>query len=668
MSSGTGYRADIDGLRAIAVLSVLFYHIHPAWLPGGFVGVDIFFVISGYLISGQIYREARAGAFSFGSFYARRARRILPALIVVIAAMLLFGLLCMTPPELHELGKESFSALLGASNLYFYLGQGYFGPGSDHLPLLMTWSLGVEEQFYLFFPPLLLLMLKFGSGKSPGRLIALTALISFAASIWLTGVHAQAAFYLLPTRAWELLLGSMIAIAEVDREGRGSRLAERLKGGWVAGSASLAGLVLIGAGLFLYRPAFAFPGLFALLPTVGAVLLLLGQASIINRSFLSLLPMRFVGWISYSLYLWHWPLLYLYRLLVPEQENVPVLPMLAVIVLLSTLSWLYIEQPLRRRHLPQRTVLIRYAGVLAVFCGLSLFLFTSRGWPDRLPSSARQVATAAASQGGNPCLALYGEDRPRTSAVCTRTKDGRAAVPVALLGDSHANALAPGLRAKVEESGAALTQITKASCLPLLGYAEDIADRPAHFAQCLEFQDKAFRRVMEDRSIDTVILAGFWSAVETAPLRARDGRLAGLPLEGLKEALGATITALEKAGKKVVLVQDVPLFAFDPYARFVGDRIPLRRAAEQALRSGVTADSAGQLNADALSQALKPDASMAVVQAVAMSHPAVLLVDPRSGLCAGPACRYAAEGKLYYLDWQHLTPDGAHAAVNGWPL
>lgn len=661
MTDRAGYRADIDGLRAIAVLSVLFYHLRPAWMPGGFVGVDIFFVISGYLIGGQTYREAKAGTFGFAAFYARRARRILPALIVVVALTLLFGLLCMTPPELYELGKESFAALLGASNIYFFLGQGYFGPGADHLPLLMTWSLGVEEQFYLFFPPLLLLMLRFGGGKSPGPWVAAATLISFMGSLWLTGADAKAAFYLLPTRAWELLLGALIAIGEVDRDGK------RWLSGRRAGLASLVGLASIGGALFLYRPAFAFPGLFAALPTIGAALLLLGEVSPFNRQFLSLMPMRFVGWISYSLYLWHWPLLYLCRLLMPDNADVPLLPVLAITFLLSTLSWLYVEQPMRRRRLPQGTVLIRYAGVLAAFCGLSLFLVASRGWPERLPPPAWQIAMAAAGQGGNPCLALYGEDRPRPSAACLGSEGGRAA-RIALLGDSHANALAPGLRAKVEDGGGALAQITKASCLPLLGYAEDIADRPSHFAQCLHFQDRAFRQVMEDRSIDTVILAGFWSAVETAPLRARDGRSAGAPLEGLRDALGATVAALEKAGKRVVLVQDVPLFDFDPYARLVGDRIPLRRAAMQTLRQEAAADGGGEARADASSRSVKPDAGIAVVKAVAAAHPAVLLADPRGGLCDGAACRYAAGERLYYLDWQHLTPDGARAAVRGWPL
>ena len=295
------YRADIDGLRAIAVSSVVLYHAAPYLVPAGFVGVDIFFVISGYLIGGIVYSGVSERSFSFANFYARRARRILPALIAVVLTSLIAGYFLLDAGAFKRLGSQSVSALVGASNIYFWQKQSYFDPGAEYEPMTMTWSLGVEEQFYICFPFIMFAILRLAKKWRVPILIGI-AVLSFGLSIHTLSRSPEAAFYLLPPRAWELAAGVILAILHAE----GTLPAPRRS---IANVIAVLGLGMIGASIFLFDASTPFPGWMALLPVLGTFLAIHARNSLINQKVLSLRPVVLVGLVSYSWYLWHWPLI-----------------------------------------------------------------------------------------------------------------------------------------------------------------------------------------------------------------------------------------------------------------------------------------------------------------------------------------------------------------------
>lgn len=647
--SAADYRPDIDGLRAVAVIAVVFYHAGIAAIPGGFVGVDVFFVISGYLIGGQIYREARAGRFSFAAFYTRRVRRILPALYAMLLVMLAIGLFILTPEELRQFAREAVAAALGLSNVLYYLGGGYFAPAAEYNPLLMTWSLGIEEQFYLLFPFVLLGLLRFRLSVLPA-LVALSVL-SFAGSLWLIGRDPNAAFYLLPTRAWELGLGAALAIWELGRRpGAGGLPAA------VQQVAAAVGLVLIAAALVVYDKSFSFPGGFVLLPTLGTALLIAAPGSMLNAGPLSLGVATFIGRISYSWYLWHWPLFHLNRVLGGEQGGLAPVVLIVLSLGLGILSWRFIEQPFRHWQAPPRRVLGAHAAAGLVLAGASLALYFAGGWPGRFSPMVRELAETARQSRENPCLAPYGATEPQNPSACLPAAAGGRLV---LFGDSHASALEPGIRRLAERSGLGFGEMTKSSCHPLLGFAVEAAQRPRHWQDCIAYQQAALAYIARHPEIRTVVLAGFWSTA-SGGLRA-DGAESGATV-ALEKALAATVERLLSLGRQVVVVQDVPLFRFDPYARMVGQLIPARAALARWLAGGGTADHVAALR-DVI-----PDPSAAVVAGAAEGRDGVSLMDPRHGLCDQAGCRYGTQTALYYVDFQHLTPQGSVVAVGSAPL
>ena len=640
-----GYRPDIDGLRAIAVGAVVLYHAGVPGLPGGFTGVDIFFVISGYLIGGQIFRETMVGGFSFSGFYTRRVRRILPALFFLLAAMFLAGVLLLSPQELRELGKEAVPTTFGASNLLFYTGGGYFGPASDAQPLLMTWSLGVEEQFYIVLPFIMLLLVKLRR-DAVLPLLVVGALLSFALSMLLLHADPKAAFYLLPPRAWELGIGVALAVWE-ERRG-GSPLPSPLAQG-----AAPAGLLLLGAGIAGFSAGIAFPGWFALLPTIGTAILIATPGSAINRHILSLAPMRGIGLLSYSWYLWHWPLFYFNRTLADEGPGGGGLVATGVILPLSLacayLSWRFVERPLRRRVLTDRAVLIRYGVAALAVAGVGATLFASDGLPARLPCQARLFAAQAMAARENPCLARYGVTAPVMPERCLPPLP--AGHPrLVVLGDSHAASLSPAFAALARREGLGFGEMTKSSCLPVDGAGTAQTDRPAHAGECRTYQRSAFARVLRDPAVRVVVLSGFWSAAPR--LEGPEG--SSVPVE---VALDRAVAALRRAGKQVIVVQDVPRFIFDPYARVMGDFLPIRRwlhGRETVAPSGAASPA--------------DDPSRAAIAAIARRHPGVTVMDPRAGLCLNESCAFRDDRSIFYFDDQHLTAPGAIRALRPYSL
>ena len=369
------YRADIDGLRAIAVIGVILFHANLGF-KGGFVGVDVFFVISGFLITGIIAREVREQRFSLRDFWVRRIRRILPAASVVVLTTFIVGMIVLEPSALTQLGKSGLAYSLMMANVFFWQSSGYFSESADLQPLLHTWSLSIEEQFYLVLPLLLAFLLR----KKPNWVLPLlsAALVSsFVANVAYLDDAPSAVFYLLPFRAWELLAGSLLALA-----------ADRLKFGKLANEAlSISGLVAILIAMLVYTADTPFPGFYGVLPVCGAVLFIASNTH--QKTFAGKLVSQkilvLVGLMSYSLYLWHWPVLAFCRHIFIEPSTIVICSALILSVLLSFLSWRFIETPFRKSNRLQRPANAYVFGVTStvIVCGTAIFFWMKTGLPER---------------------------------------------------------------------------------------------------------------------------------------------------------------------------------------------------------------------------------------------------------------------------------------------
>ena len=386
------YRPDIDGLRAVAILSVVACHIQLHFFGGGYVGVDVFFVISGFLIGGILLREiAQNGSVSYRKFYEHRIRRIIPALFVMLAALSAAAYLVLLPKDLIEVAPMGIATLLFSGNIVLARSSGYFGPQAADNLLLHTWSLGVEEQFYIILPPLLV-FLKGARGSLPmGPLLAGIAALSFAISVPASYLRPVGAFYLLPTRLWELLAGTLVFLYGSHLGKLSSRMQNILAG---------TGLALILLPLPLYGSATVFPGLAAVIPVIGAVLII-GTSNTWIHQLLSLRVLVFVGKISYSLYLWHWPLVVLNRIYpVIPQGRVSKLAIFSASMLMGWLSWRWVESPMRfGRFKPSRKVLFSASGLAAMVL-LAYFSWTYRtGAIERFSPEEQRIASYRESGG-----------------------------------------------------------------------------------------------------------------------------------------------------------------------------------------------------------------------------------------------------------------------------
>ena len=409
------YRPDIDGLRAIAILSVVLYHAGAPLITGGYTGVDIFFVISGYLIGGHIFSELRAGNFSYLRFYQRRVKRILPAFYVVLAFAMLAALLLLTPSETKEFGRSAFAATLSASNILFWRITNYFNPTNELNPLLMTWSLGVEEQFYAVIPLLMVLLARIRRGWLMPAIFAICT-VSFLFAWLELPKHSIFVFYMLPSRAWELGVGVALAVIESNRK-------RAALSGPLAQAASVTGIVLMLAPVFLFTKATPFPGAAALPSVLGAALVVAAPLSWMNRRLLSLRPLTFVGRVSYSWYLWHWPLLAFAHIL--YGDNLPaVASVLAVAAAFAAavLSYYLVEQPLRKSRRAPAPLLLRYAAVSLAILAACAFVWRSQGVPQRFPARVRtEIALNEQYDDLRQCNPAMGRLRRSGRLLATRT-------------------------------------------------------------------------------------------------------------------------------------------------------------------------------------------------------------------------------------------------------
>lgn len=644
------YRPDIDGLRAIAVTSVVLYHAGVSRLASGFVGVDIFFAISGYLIGGIIFGEVSAGRFSFAEFYARRARRILPALFVVVIFTCLAGLMLLSAAELRAAAMQSVAALAGASNLHFWSDAGYFAESSDLKPLLMTWSLGVEEQFYVFFPFFIILVSKI---RYRLRLAALAAMcaISFALSIYLTQRASTGAFYLLPPRAWEMGAGALLAMLHRMRPGL-------VRSAWARNDAIAASaLIVLLASLTLLK-GFAFPGWAALPPVIATVALLNSADSRVNKVMLGNRAMTFVGLVSYSWYLWHWPLMAFARIVSDTEPPLGVmLPLAGVSFLFAVASQKWIEQPFRQSRLSAPLTLRNYMAALLAVLAIPLAIFFEGGLPQRLSMSALQGEAVAKEGRSTECLANFKAEAPPASATCSPAKPA-----IALLGDSHAAAISPGLLRAARLQGLTVRQFTKSACSPMIGYTNKHASHSDHMHACATFVPAAVHEIVTDPTIRVVYVAGNYGSLDVPRYRpvGDTGRLVPSSI-AWADGLGRTIDLLHRGGKRVVVIGDVPRFKFDPFRHFITEEIPARQWLASKLGTFVTT-SAGRGRREDLVPGYAEASQF--VGIIARRHGAEWF-DPALQLCSQDTCAIKAGDTPLYFDKHHLSSAGARTI--SWP-
>lgn len=636
---------------------MVLFHAGVPGLHGGFVGVDVFFVISGYLIGAHVYADIRRHQFRITEFYRKRAKRILPALLVVLGFCELAGLLVLSPEELMMLSRYCIATLASSANILAWAKSGYFASGADQNPLLMAWSLGVEEQFYIFFP---LLMLLLGGIRRRLTLIAFAMITVGSLSIcwWITMRNPSAAFYLLPTRAWELAVGVFLAIYEDGRDPLGLYGQQKFANFW-----SVIGIALIAFAVFRFDQHTPFPGLAAALPVFGTAMLIASPASLLNQIVLGSVPFVFMGRVSYSLYLWHWPLLSFAHVISDKPVSISMGCAIAAFSLLCAwCSYRWIEQPFRRSATRSVPLLSKYAMLCGLFAVPAVFFHSMKGIPGRfapmaeLESAREDIARGCAN-----------DKEPVESISCVNRSDPRPAV--ALIGDSHAAAIAPAVAELAERHGFKLYRIFKYSCPPLLGVTRELETSSASGA-CLDFNAKAMKILTSDPNIRVVIMTAYWAGpqIDRVGYVAAD-QLGTIPSEQVSEAnlergLQTTLTRLRAAGKKVIIVQDVPVFTFDPVRRTISEYIPVRRYIGQRLfrwqaTKGIAAEQETYVGPQLT--------SAEILQRVAHAD-LVPVFDPRINLCAREECRFLQSTALLYGDKQHVTKLGARLALAGLEL
>ena len=651
--SAPAYRPDIDGLRALAVLSVLVYHVDPLLLSSGFLGVDIFFVISGYLISLIVFRELAQGEFSFSHFYARRVRRLFPALIAVILACLVFGGFALFAEEYQRLGRHAVAAISFLLNFLLMREAGYFNVVSDAKPLLHLWSLSVEEQFYLVWPVLLLLAARVR--LKTGVLLGALVVGSFAFALHLGQTRLDALYFHPLARFWELLFGA--GLAYVHHRFGVDALQTRLKWLWGQHLLSLAGLVAICAAMCLFDSKTPHPSWPTVLPLLGAVALIASGPLAMGNRVLAFKPLVWVGLISYPLYLWHWPLVSFVRIM---ESGAPSSLMLwggaGAAVLLAWGTYRFIERPLRFSPKSRAVLLglVAGMGLMLVVAGL---VWQTGGVPGR--ESVRHAADASALMKREPAtdeLCRRGFAHIEAPVYCRlNASQGRL---VAVVGDSHAHALYPGIAEKAAALGYGALLLANSGCPPLSGTAwgRNEAEKTA----CAASIEKILSAIEGDQRIAAVVLAtrgpqyidgtGF-GPVEAhynyPPLAAwGDGSAGGHDAATVFErGLGKSVQRLERKNIPLVYLLQVPELG-----------VPAHNCVDRPLT--LTGLNPGCVVARSVYES-RMQVYRQRVERVVAQVPSLDVVDPLPVFCDGAQCVGMRDEQLLYADDNHISLVGA---------
>lgn len=612
-------------MRAIAVLIVVLFHAFPRLIPGGFVGVDIFFVISGYLISTILIGEFASKSFSYANFYARRARRIFPALILVLAASLAFGWVALFPDELKLLGKHVVGGSAFLSNIFLWFEVGYFDTAAETKPLLHLWSLGIEEQFYIVWPILLALAFRFRASVlwlTLGLLV-----VSFAVNIGGIAHYPSATFYSIASRAWELLIGALLAYMTLHRAPLLTAIADSAAR---RNTLSVAGLALIVAACYLVKNGKGFPGWWALLPTLGAAsLIAAGPQAWVNRFVLSNKALVGVGLISYPLYLWHWPLLS-FAQVVESGVPAPEIRIGAVVAafVLAWLTWGLVEQPVRQQRRHGARVAIVLALLVAAVGAFGGWVYMKEGLPQRASivdnaNFQKSLIIVEDRENAAACKKEYGFET--IYQYCLKAQSG-VAPTVALIGDSHGYHVSAGLLKYYSARGENLVYFGTA--IPLLGVAAGPLDHyQAATPQMLQL-------ALASPSIKKVI---FSTILQHTRATDEGKRLIG--------QFRATLKAFQDAGKQVMFMYDVPILDFDP-------RACIRRAGVASSTTNLDCS----MDVETYRKAVREHDE--IVASVLKEFPNVTTFAPAKYLCDDEHCKGLIDRQLMYRDTNHLSYEG----------
>ncbi len=648
------YRPEVDGMRAIAIILVILFHAWGSTFPGGYVGVDIFFVISGYLITSIILREIKDGNFTYMGFYARRARRILPALLAMTFVTTIAAFWLFLPAELIEYGKLIIYTMLFGSNFRLAATPGYFDQSLQENPLLHMWSLSVEEQFYLIWPTLLVLTLRFLPDRKVKLAVIGLAVLSLIVAEALVHVWPQSAFFHLPSRGWELLAGALLAMNFIPR------IASRAS----AEILSAAGLMLMIAPLFLYNKETAIPGLAALAPVLGCALLIhaTGSRRTGIAAFLSWAPVAFIGLISYSLYLWHWPIFaFANYVLVRELTAVETSLCVLIAFFAAFASWRFIERPFRRRSARVSGLLAKRPWFLVPLLNRSAqaaFLVTavliaSGSFFQELKGAFWRFSPEMASVLGNPDWA-----GPK---LCVARSSGRGcefgngSADLVLWGDSHAAHYLP----LISQTYGAGTAYLNKGCVPVPNTRLITKSGQVSFPECSENNQHAMDEILRLKP-KVVVMASRWTQIEELPYGHEIRPTLYLVDDNgvttreasrrtFAHAIEETVSTLTAAGIKVVLMGQVPEMQFSPARCFVLSK-----------RVGLTG--CGFVTRQEAER--RQFFINATLRSLAERHSNVFFFSPFETLCDNANCYAIKDHDLKYFNNDHLNCSGALALVN----
>lgn len=648
------YRPDIDGMRALAVLAVVAYHYSPANLPGGFIGVDVFFVISGYLITGILVRSVDSHNFTsypqlLFDFYQRRIRRIFPTLLLVLITCFVLGWLLLFSSEFERTGKYIAAGAGYVENFVLWSESGYFNHAAVEKPLLHLWSLAVEEQFYIFWPLTLWIFVNRRLSLTAG--IATVAILTFALNVGLvfTG-HATHAFFSPVPRAWELMTGAWLAVARPHRADNRGRWGEMQA--WV-------GLLLIGAGLLFIRPGSAFPGLWALLPVLGTALLIAaGHSTFLNGRILSWRPAVWIGLISYPLYLWHWVLFSFVVTVFGEgsatTRHATRAGLLILSVLLAWLSYQYFETPIRRSRKVRTSAWLAAAIGVVGIAGLGVFY--GAGMPDRPASLVSAKAERYVESIRMGPLAnsrdCFNAQASMTFLERMRARDALPAKWYCVLGDinskdavfaygdSHARAMIPALDKYGRDFHVRVVFASIGSCLPLLDLVVDTEYPRA----CSALGRRMIERAADIRPRAIVLVAAWGSYLNPKYIRVAKG---GSAVATFRSGLSETLKSYKRLGVPVLIMEDNPSqHGVVPIARIRFDQDPTDANLN-----------ATAITADAYQR--QQESVNAVLQAGVADDPQASIVAPGSQLCNADICPWVINHQFLYYDSGHLSETGA---------
>ena len=608
------YRSDIDGLRALAIIPVILYHAGIKLFSGGYVGVDVFFVISGYLITLIITEEIKQERFTIKDFYERRIRRIFPALFVVILFCLIAGTIFILPSDFKNFGKSIIATTLFVANIFFWKKTDYFAEAAETKPLLHTWSLSVEEQFYLIFPIILLFIHRYYQGRWKIFLLPAAAL-SLVLSICGVYYYPSATFFLIPARAWELLLGSFLALGLFPQIHN-----QRLKD-----IASIAGLMLIALAVFQFSEITPFPGAYALFPCFGAALIIYAGkdgTSIVGR-IIGHRSIVFIGLISYSLYLWHWPLIvFAKQIFYDEHNDLITASILILSFIMAVLSWKYIEHPFRKKGtLKQRKRLFVTATIVMLISVVSGYTTRARdGWSDRFGDNLISFDFDRSKYNLNTCFLNDNQHYDEWKGESCFLQTGKTSNTL-LWGDSFAAHYVPGIEENNGLINSNILQYTAGGCAPAFNYD------PKFQRQCKSFSANIYD-IISNYKIEVVVMSADWDLALKY----------GLSYEGIK----STIDLLRKEGVKVVVIGQSPRFNHSVQYISNKHRIQGRDVFESSI----------SLDLDTINSKLRE---------ITGSNS---FIDPSEFFCTMQKCRFKSAEDFYFWDDGHFTTYGSSQISN----